>query len=463
MQTALLGVAIAIILALVTALVGPLFVDWGRFRDAFEAKAARVTGLEVKIDGPIEVRLLPTPTVKLQAIEAGRAGEVVRARSMQIEFALDALMRGELRAANVAVVGPEVSLGLDRSGRFEWSAAGSDAESFAMDRISVEDGRLTLADARSGGSLSLETLSFRGELRSLAGPAKGDGAFRIADEPYSYHLSTNRAAADGAVRVRLVVETAEQPRLADIDGSIWNDHGIPHFDANLQWARGSGRASAGEPFRVTGHARGTSAAVALDKVELQYGPEERAARLHGDANLTLGEKPELSAMLAATQIDLDRLGTLPEAVRRKPFVVLRSLGERWSSLQRLPIPLRLSVGVDAVTLAGASLQRFNADIHGAGGAWTLDSLAFRAPGVTQMRLGGRVDVTPAGAEFAGPVHIEARDPRALAAWLTDRSDTLAASGPFRADGEVRIGPQTLAIDRLKAELDRVSLEGRFAY
>ena len=36
-QTTLLGVAIAIILALVTALVGPLFVDWGRYRDTFEA------------------------------------------------------------------------------------------------------------------------------------------------------------------------------------------------------------------------------------------------------------------------------------------------------------------------------------------------------------------------------------------------------------------------------------------
>jgi uncharacterized protein involved in outer membrane biogenesis len=69
-QTALLGAAIAIILALVTALVGPLFVDWGQFREAFEAKAQRLTGLEVKIAGPIEVRILPTPTVKLQAVEA---------------------------------------------------------------------------------------------------------------------------------------------------------------------------------------------------------------------------------------------------------------------------------------------------------------------------------------------------------------------------------------------------------
>jgi uncharacterized protein involved in outer membrane biogenesis/tetratricopeptide (TPR) repeat protein len=462
-QTALLGAAIAIILALVTALVGPLFVDWGQFREAFEAKAQRLTGLEVKIAGPIEVRILPTPTVKLQAVEARRAEQIVRARSLQIEFALDALMRGEFRAASLAVTGPEISLGLDRSGRFEWSAVGSDAETLSMDRITVEDGRVTFSDARSDGTLTLEKLTFRGELRSLAGPAKGDGAFVIAGEPYAYRLSTNRPAADGAVRLHLTVDTEDQPRLADIDGSTWIERGVPHFDANLQWSHGFGRASAGEPFRLTGHVRGTSAAVAVDKVELQYGPEERAARLHGDANLTLGQKPELAAMLAATQIDLDRLGMLPEAVRRKPLAVLHSLGERWSSLQQFPIPVRLGIAVDAVTLAGSSLQRLSADFHGGAGAWTLDALTFRAPGLTQMRLGGRLNVTPAGADFAGPVHIEAKDPRAFVSWLTDRSDALATTGPFRADGEVRIGPETFAIDRLKAELDRVSLEGRFAY
>ena len=63
-------------------------------------------------------------------------------------------MRGEFRAANLAVTGPEVALGLDRNGRFEWSAAGSDAETLSMDRITIEDGRVTLSDARSGGTLN---------------------------------------------------------------------------------------------------------------------------------------------------------------------------------------------------------------------------------------------------------------------------------------------------------------------
>ena len=49
MQTTLLGFAFAIILALVTALVGPLFVDWSSYRGEFEARASRLTGLDFRV------------------------------------------------------------------------------------------------------------------------------------------------------------------------------------------------------------------------------------------------------------------------------------------------------------------------------------------------------------------------------------------------------------------------------
>ena len=48
MQTTLLGIGIAIIAALVAALVGPIFVDWGQYRAVIEAEAARVVGVPVR-------------------------------------------------------------------------------------------------------------------------------------------------------------------------------------------------------------------------------------------------------------------------------------------------------------------------------------------------------------------------------------------------------------------------------
>jgi uncharacterized protein involved in outer membrane biogenesis len=70
-QTTLLGLAIALILALVTAIVAPLVVDWNHYRDPFEAEASRLTGMSVRINGSIDARLVPTPVITLHDVVAG--------------------------------------------------------------------------------------------------------------------------------------------------------------------------------------------------------------------------------------------------------------------------------------------------------------------------------------------------------------------------------------------------------
>ena len=75
MQTTLLGLAIAIILALVSALVAPLVVDWNHYRAAVEAEASRLTGLSVRVNGTIDARILPSPVITLRNVEVGAAGQ----------------------------------------------------------------------------------------------------------------------------------------------------------------------------------------------------------------------------------------------------------------------------------------------------------------------------------------------------------------------------------------------------
>ncbi len=111
MQTTLLGLAIAIILALVAALVGPLLIDWGGYRSIFEAEASHLIGVDVRVTGAIDARLLPSPRLTLHDIEVGRGPEKIRARSLGIEFALTPLMRGEWRATELHIAGPQINLG----------------------------------------------------------------------------------------------------------------------------------------------------------------------------------------------------------------------------------------------------------------------------------------------------------------------------------------------------------------
>ena len=109
LQTTLLGLAIAIILALVAALVGPLLIDWGSHRSLFEAEASRLIGVDVRVTGAIEARLLPTPALTLHDIEIGGGDNAIRARSLGFEFALGPLMRGEWQATEVHLAGPQLA------------------------------------------------------------------------------------------------------------------------------------------------------------------------------------------------------------------------------------------------------------------------------------------------------------------------------------------------------------------
>ncbi len=474
MQTTLLGFAFAIILALVTALVGPLFVDWSSYRGEFEARATRLTGLDFRVTGAIDARVLPTPSITLHGVEFGRPneGSKVSARGLRIEFALGALMRGEWRIAEARLEGPELAAGLDRSGHMAWPLPklGFDLEGVSIERLQIEDGRAVLADAASDTRVTLEKVEFKGELRSLGGPVKGDGSFVVSGKRYPYHISTGRIAEDGGVKVRLSVESAEPPLTTDADVTIWTEQGSPRFEGSVQMVRPVGRAPVGaqaliiDSWRVTSRIKGDSTAALLDQIEFQYGADDRAIKLRGNANLTFGPRPDITGVLSSPQIDLDRVLALPDATRRQPLTAIKTMAETLVPMARLPIPTTLSVAVESVTLAGTMLARVNVEMKSDADGLEIKALDLRAPGATQLRLSGRLGTTPAGIQFQGSTQVEANDPRAFVAWLTERTEEQSASaGPWRLAGDVTLGSDAIAIERMKLELDRMTVAGRVAY
>jgi uncharacterized protein YhdP len=143
-QTTLLTFGIAIILALVAALVGPVMVDWQEHKAEIEAQAKEIVGAKVEVAGAIEVRLLPTPSLTLGNVQIGPRDSVrkVSARGLSMELSLGSLMRGEFRANQVTLDHPEVRIGLDNSGALQMpgGALNFGAERLAIERLTVTDG-----------------------------------------------------------------------------------------------------------------------------------------------------------------------------------------------------------------------------------------------------------------------------------------------------------------------------------
>ena len=476
MQTTLLGLAIAIILALVAALVGPLLIDWGGHRSLFEAEASRLIGVDVRVTGAIEARLLPTPSLTLHDIEIGSSDEdKIRARSLDFEFALGSLMRGEWRAAEMHLVAPQLSLGLDASGHVLAPnlAINFSPDNLSIDRLSVEDGKVSLTDAANGARVTLDRLWFNGEVRSLLGPFKGEGAVTIGAELYPFRITAGRYSDDGALKLHVNVDPVNHPLSIEADGMLALAGAEPKFDGILSLTRPVGIASRSaaqptqtlsQPWRVSGKIKATAASALMEQFEFQYGSEEQGLKLTGVANFKFGKHPRFDGVLSGRQIDLDRALAGDDGSRPTPAAAIRRIAELAGGAFRPTIPIQIGVGIDQVTLGGNSVANLRGDISTDAQGWNLDRFEFRAPGFTQVKLSGHLAVGGDGVSFTGPAEIETGDPKVLAAWLEGRSAvTQGDVRPLTLRGDVTLGSDKIAVERLQAAFDRKTVTGRLAY
>ena len=181
--------------------------------------------------------------------------------------------------------------------------------------------------------------------------------------------------------------------------------------------------------------------------------------------MTFGGNPELVASLSSTEIDLDRILGLPETMRRRPLSAIKSLAEKaLAGGLHLPVPVRLGIGVDAVTMAGATLQHVGADLSFDGVAWDMERVEFRAPGFTQVSFSGRLGAAPTGVAFAGATKVRSADPRMLIAWVAGRDTTqLATTGPLRFESDIVLGPERMVFDRFQVDVEHMNVAGRLNY
>ena len=477
MQTTLLGLAIAFIVALLAALIGPYFIDWNQFRPQFEAEATKVIGAPVKVAGGLEARLLPTPSLRLRKVAVGSANDLGKARADQldIEFSLGEMMRGQWRANELTIDGMALDLGLDRDGRIDWPATHGtfDPASLAIDRLNLT-GRVALHDAASHKTLELADIAFAGDVRSLAGTLRGGGSFTLDGAPYRYRVTSGQAAGGHGTHIHLAIDPTERALAVDLDGTLNFEARAPHFDGALVLAvapaEAKGTEQAPTPWRITAKIKADHAMAQLEQIEASYGAEDRAMKISGLGDLRLGASPLLQATLSARQLDADRLlakdaakDTAKDAAKDTGAVepLLPSLRAVIASLPHAPIPVGIEASAEQIILGGRPLQNLSAMLHGNANSWVIDRLDARAPGATQVSFTSAAANAPAN--LSGRFDIESSDPDVLMSWLQGRGDIgFRSQKPLHLHGNVIAAGDRLTIDALKAEFDGGAVEGRLS-
>ena len=215
---------------------------------------------------------------------------------------------------------------------------------------------------------------------------------------------------------------------------------------------------------MSGKIKVSAASALMQQFEFQYGSEEQGLKLTGVADFKFGKHPRFDGVLSGRQIDLDRALAGDDGSRPPPAAAIRKIAELAGGAFRPAIPIQIGVGIDQVTLGGNSVANVRGDISTDAKGWNLDRFEFRAPGFTQVKLSGHLAVGGDGVSFTGPAEIEAGDPKLLAAWLEGRSDvTQGDVRPLTLRGDVTLGSDKIAVERLQAAFDRKTVTGRLAY
>ena len=414
----------------------------------------------------------------------------LRADKLDVEFSLGDLMRGEWRANELTVSGMSADLGIDSKGRLDLPSAGGrfNLASLSIDRFNLT-GRVALHDATSHGTIELNDIVFSGDVRSLAGSLRGDGSVSIAGTRYPFRASSSQDKDSSGLRVHLNVDPGERPLAADIEGLISFGNRAPRFDgavtlsspplpkeqgkeqakeqvkeqAKQPRAAKPSDAAAQVPWRVAAKVAADPAGARLDQIETSFGNEDRALKFTGSGDVRFGASPLLRATLSARQLDADKLLAADDGKAMVPARLLPALRTWLAALPALPLPANIQFSTEQIMLAGRPIQNLVADLHNAAGAWSLDKVDLRAPGMTHLAFKSASAPGAAVNGFAGALDLDSSDPDALMAWLQGRSEiSYRSQKPLRLRGDLRVASDRVAIEGLKADMEGGAVEGRLA-
>jgi len=457
-----IGIGTALILALLTALIGPFFVDWGAHRLAFEAEAARIVGMPVKVLGDVDARLLPSPRIRLGDVVVGDLEHpFARMARFDLDVEVTPLIKGEVRVGELRLERPEVELTVGADGRIA-GMGGATPIAAVVERAEIVDGRLTLADGRTGQGVAFDRISATGTAASLDGPWKLDGRAAREGAGFAFHLQAGRnAAAEWGFRIAATLDDDPTSAVLDLrfaDESRLRATGT--ISAERRPAEAGNGTTAGAAWRANAGIEATLDGVEARDLVLALGPEAREVRLSGGGRWRFGRTAEVEAALSARQIDLDRSIGTGEERGGDPATAIGALLSGVGVLRdRLPTG-RLTLEVQNATLGGGTIQDIALEARTVGGEVRVERFAARAPGRTTIALSGRLGRAET-IGFTGHGEITSNQPEDLAAWWSGRPAGDDHFDVVSLAGDVSLGRDEMRGEGLRLALGRAEARGWF--
>lgn len=454
MQTTLLGLALALIAAILAAFAAPFFIDWNEWRPQLEAQASALAGSRVTIAGNIDLTLLPTPAFVLRDVSLGDAekGTGLHASEVRGSLALTALLSGRFEANAFVISRPAIRLAIEKDGRLVLPEVSTGSQDISVSGFVFEAGSLTIEDRRTNTLLFADDFSARGELLSREGPFRLEGGYRMNGMRWILRASSGRFSAEHSGKVRLTLDRPADALFFEAEGTLSLAKAALHFDGKTILAHKSGPMH----WRVASDTAGGLEGLRLANLELALGDGELPITLAGEATLVPRAKGSLALSLVSKRIDLD-LGD-QKAGAAGASHVLPWLNRARETLAGLPLSVQITLAADGV-LAGGQLSRdLRVNIRAQDGVVAVERLEARLPGRAFVSIAGK----QSGKAFSGPLTFESEEPALFARWLlgAERAAKLTLPQALRVKGTFTSSADEVSLSNFQSQIENTKVGGR---
>lgn len=425
MRDLLTALAGAIVLVLIAALAVPPFINWKAQRPFIDHVLSRSLGVPVQSQGRIEVRLLPSPRLRVDRLLVGEgSGPALDARYVKAEIALAPLLKGEARFTETRIGRAEIRLPLVDGEAIRLPQRmldGLRGKDLAIENLQIQQFLLTTAVVSTGRTDQFAAEDVRIRAPALIGP------WRVE-------------AMSGGVPFRAVSGTPDQEGRLPVKISGGGD-AYPVFDVDARFdldpeqkdpgasavrAEGSAKLVVGPPsqaagaylpFTLAGSFKARGMQVRFDQASLEVDPGGKPLRLEGSGRLDLRQW-RAGLALKARRLDLDAFLASPEGLAFLSRGIPRG---GWG----LPVMLDFDLAVDSAAFGAAEWTGLAlTGTAERGGGLLLRRLSATAPGDATVTMSGEIEGAPL--RLTGPVSITAPQSDALGRLLR----RFGAEGPL---------------------------------
>ncbi len=484
------------LIAVFAALFGvPYAVDWNSYRGVFEEEVSRMLGREVRVQGNVAVRLLPTPYVHAEKLRIGGAvGEetgrpLFRADGFTMWLSVPPLLKGIVEAREVAIVKPVLEIAIDGEGRSSLSslklAPGRLSfipQDIALRSVNIVDGSLGVTGPKGIELARLEGLNGELAADAIDGPFRYRGTALWEGQLRDVRVTTAAQDPNGDLRFKAVVTVPANANSYTLDATARNLSDAAAVDGTLtaristagfvvspaEPASAPAAAGAAKPnppdgfFDFTAKLSSEPGRIKLDDIAIALEHGGLPQLISGRSSLGWAEAVKLEMDLTSKWLDLDQLtagaSAAPGAI---PLELARALFDRLVDALPATAETDIALSVDQVGLGQQSVSGLKLRASRSGGPLELKNVRAALPGGTYLALDGVVDGAAGARSFTGTMAVTGQSLTRFTTWgfgdnpfSRQRSD-----GPFAIAGNLKLDDRAIDLTEASAEISGTPVIG----